>query len=266
MIKLTLPEKPAELTEAEVARLTAEFKNDSSKTVWKQDYIETALMKMSNGKCAYSEQRIGEESAYMEIEHFKHKNLYKDDVVKWGNLLPSCKKCNTVKGEWDVVSDPIVNPLVDTPKDHLFIRGFRFYERDTKGHNTILAVALNDREHFVNPRSKIALRIVDEIEAAFSHLQELTQKRARHLQTQKIKSLMEECGPEYEYSAVVSTYLLYEWYYYPEMERYLRDAGLWDTEFDGIVGRLREIAMPQQEERRDADEGADGVASHGGEK
>lgn len=244
MIKLALPKKPAELTDAEVERLTAEFKNDSKKTVWKQDYIEEALMKMSNGKCAYSEQRIGEESAYMEIEHFRHKNLYKDDVVKWGNLLPACKKCNTSKGEWDVVSKPIVNPLVDTPKTHLFVRGFRFYDRDSKGKNAIEAVALNDRLHFVNPRSKVALRIVDDIEAAFFHLKELKRKNYRHQQAQRIKSLMEECGPKYEYSAVVSTYLLYEWHYFPEMEKELRETGLWDAEFDDIVTALREIAMP----------------------
>lgn len=244
MIKLVLPKKPAELTDAEVERLTAEFKKDSKKTVWKQDYIEKALMKMSHGKCAYSEQRIGEESAYMEIEHFKHKNLYKDDVVKWGNLLPASKKCNTSKGEWDVVSKPIVNPLVDTPKTHLFVRGFRFYERDDKGGNTIKAVALNDRLHFVTPRSKVALRIVDEIEATFFHLKKLKRKDNRHQQAQRIKSLMEECGPKYEYSAVVSTYLLYEWHYFPEMESYLRESGLWDDEFDNIVATLREIAMP----------------------
>ena len=55
---------------------------------------------------------------------------------------------------------------------------------------------------------------------------------------------MEECGPEYEYSAVISTYLLYEWAIFPEMESYLRESGLWDDEFDKIKAALEEIAMP----------------------
>lgn len=173
MIKLTLPKKPEELTEVEEKRLTDEFKKDTSKSVWKQDYIEKSLLEMTNGKCAYSEQKLNSRSSYMEIEHFRHKNLYKDDVVKWGNLLPACKKCNTAKGEWDVEEKPIVNPLVDTPKNHLFVRGFRFYKRDDKGENTIKAVALNDRKHFVNPRGEMAIRIVDEIEETYKHLKTL---------------------------------------------------------------------------------------------
>ena len=244
MIKLTLPDKPKELTSEVEKRLTDEFKSNPKKTVWKQDYIETALLNMSHGKCAYSEKKLNQGSVYLEIEHFRHKDLYKDDVVKWGNLLPACKKCNTTKGAWDVEEHPIVNPLVDTPKNHLFIRGFRFYKHDDKGHDTIMAVALNDRTHFVNPRGEMAIRIVDEIESTFNHLKELVSPHHRRIAAQKIKSLMEECGPEYEYSAVISTYLLYEWAIFPEMESYLRESGLWDDEFDKIKAALEEIAMP----------------------
>lgn len=244
MIKLTLPKKPEELTEVEEKRLTDEFKKDASKSVWKQDYIEKALLEMTNGKCAYSEQKLNSRSSYMEIEHFRHKNLYKDDVVKWGNLLPACKKCNTAKGEWDVEEKPIVNPLVDTPKNHLFVRGFRFYKRDDKGENTIKAVALNDRKHFVNPRGEMAIRIVDEIEETYKHLKTLVSGYHRRIQAERIKSLMEECGPENEFSAVISTHLLYEWPIFPEMESYLRKSSLWDAEFDRIKAMLEEIAMP----------------------
>ena len=91
MIKLELPEKPKELTEEKERELVEIYKK-TQRDVWKQSYIKEALLKMSNNKCAYSEQKLNTESAYMEVEHFRHKKKYKDLVVRWGNLLPACKR------------------------------------------------------------------------------------------------------------------------------------------------------------------------------
>ena len=177
MIRLTLPEKPAELTEERETELVNEFKL-TNKAVWKKAFITEPLLKMSYGKCAYSEQKLNTESAYMHVEHFKHKDQYPDLVVKWGNLLPSCQKCNDTKHTWDVVEEPIVNPLEDTPADYLYVRAFRFYGKDKKGHNTIEAVALNDREHFVEARSTIAFKIADTIQLLYERVQEVdTEKK-----------------------------------------------------------------------------------------
>jgi 5-methylcytosine-specific restriction endonuclease McrA len=60
---------------------------------------------MSNYKCTFSEQPL----EYMEVYHFKPKTYYPDLVVRWGNLLPVCKKCNVAKGKSNV---PMVNPLI----------------------------------------------------------------------------------------------------------------------------------------------------------
>lgn len=116
MIKLELPEKPIQLTDEIEKELTEQFKKNGT-AVWNKAYIKEPLLTMSNNKCAYSEQKLGERSAYMWIDHFKHKDKYKDAVVEWGNLLPSCQKCNTTKNDWDVLIDPIVNPLTDNPGD-----------------------------------------------------------------------------------------------------------------------------------------------------
>ena len=98
MIKLTLIDKPKELTAEKEAELVAKFK-ETEAPVWQKKWIKDALLKMTNNKCAYSEQRLNECSAYMEVEHFKCKSKYRDEVVRWGNLLPSCKVCNDKKGE-----------------------------------------------------------------------------------------------------------------------------------------------------------------------
>lgn len=243
MIRLTLPEKPIELTAEREAELVNEFKL-TEKAVWKKAFITEPLLKMSNGKCAYSEQKLNSESAYMHVEHFKHKNQYPDLVVRWGNLLPSCQKCNDTKHTWDVVAEPIVNPLEDTPADHLYVRAFRFYGKDKKGDNTIEAVALNDRVHFVEARSTIAFKIADTIQSLYESVQEADTERKKRNCVNRIKSALNECGPNHVYSAVLSTYILYEFDTYVALRQFLKEQNLWDGELENIESRLRSIAMP----------------------
>lgn len=245
MIKLTLPTKPERLSQEEAA-LTQEFINSGkTKTVWKKDYITQPLLEMSHGKCAYSEIKLNQESSYMEVEHFKHKNQYPQDVVNWTNLLPSCKKCNTTKGDLDVVANPIVNPVFDYPGDHLYVCAFRFYGKDTKGENTKDAVALNDMEHFVIPRCKCAMYIVSSLEQNFELLKSADTPVKKAHRISALKSIFESCGPHAEYSAVIATYLLYEWPDYGKIRKYLVDNGYWDDEFDRLISILKSIALPK---------------------
>lgn len=246
MIKLSLIAKPAELTEEVEAQLVEEFKR-SGKAVWKKPYIEQALLKMTHNKCAYSEQLLNQESAYMEIDHFRYKDKYKDEVVRWGNLLPSCKKCNITKGNHDVLEDPIVNPLVDNPKDFLFVKCFRYYSRNhnEKGQSTIDVLALNDRVHFVNPRSNIAFLVADEIETLFGKLMLDDTDKKRRNTISRIKTTLEECCPKHVYSAVISTYILYECETYKDMESYLIQNHLWDDELEAIMEKMKSVAMPK---------------------
>ncbi|MBP5683046.1 MAG: HNH endonuclease [Bacteroidales bacterium] len=244
MIKINLIDPPYELTDEVKKQLTEKFKQDDS-PVWKKPYIEKALLEMTNGKCAYSEQLLNTKSSYMEIDHFKPKSKYKDSVVEWGNLLPSCKKCNTTKGEHDVVAEPIVNPLTDNPKDYLYVKSFKYYPRNEKGKITKEVLAINDREHFITPRSNMGFMVADDLENLFELLKTASSERKQRNNISKIKSLLESCGPKYEYSAVISTYILYEDETYKDLEQYLRANNLWDNEFETIKQTLSEIAMPK---------------------
>lgn len=244
MIKLQLPPKPAQLANEE-ERLTQEFKADKNKRVWAKDYIKEPLLKMSNNKCAYSEVAVNRESSYVEIDHFKHKNLYEDDVVKWGNLLPSCKKCNTSKGRWDVVKDPIVNPLFDNPSDHLYVECFRYYRKDLKGKNTLDAVDINNDTHFTLPRAEITFKIVAILETNYESLKLAITEQEKKKFVNKIKSALEDCGPSKEFSAVISTHILYENHILPEIENYLKDNYLWDDELEELKNAMIRIALPK---------------------
>jgi len=89
MIKLDRVPKPVELTKKLQLKLTDEFKL-TGKSVWNIGFIKTHLLRFSNNKCCYCEANIVEESKYLEVEHFHHKDTYKDEVLEWENLLPSC--------------------------------------------------------------------------------------------------------------------------------------------------------------------------------
>ncbi len=244
MIKLTLPPKPLKLAQEERA-LTQEFiDSGNKKAVWKKDYITRPLLEMTHNKCAYSEIKLNQESTYMEVEHFKHKNQYPEDVVNWNNLLPSCKKCNTTKGAVDMAIYPIVNPVFDNPCDHLYVKAFRFHHKDEKGERTIKLVALNDVEHFTKPRFACALHIINSLKNHFDTL-----KTADSINSaaciSAIKTILESCGPHSAYSAVIATYLLYECPEINTMYEYLKDNNLWDSDFENINNILKSIALPE---------------------
>lgn len=251
MIKLDLPVCPAALTPAIQSQLTKEYKS-TQKTVWKKAYIENALLAMTNNKCAYSEQLLNQESAYMEIDHFKCKEIFPDDVVTWGNLLPSCKKCNSTKGDHNVIANPIVNPLVEQPKDFLYVRAFRYYNKNKneKGRTTIDVLALNDNDHFVKPRAAIAFQIADDIETQFDHLTQAHKAQNAvkvRKSISKIKSLLTACDPRHEFSAVIATYILYEFDTYNQLETYLKNNNFWDQEFEGIKNLLLSITLEKNQ-------------------
>lgn len=244
MIKLRLPDCPAQLSEERTA-LTAEYQADNTKSVWGKPYIKKAVAAISNNKCIYSECQLNSESTYMEIDHFYPKGIYPDKVVEWGNLLPCCKKCNTTKNALDPQAIPIINPLVDTPKDYLYLLKSRYYSRNEKGKNTIDNLALNNREHFCNPRSILSLKIMEELEDLLEqsktiNWEELNTKRTRFINS--LKGIMELGQPNSAYSANNATTILED----PSFERLkslLQHHELWDVELTDLEKMINECAL-----------------------
>jgi len=244
MIKLTLARKPAKLTDELVRELTDEYKK-SGKDVWNKPFIRKAVSDMSFSKCVYSEVRFNEESKYMEVEHFYCKSVYPEKVLEWGNLLGSVKKCNVVKGDLDVVKEPIINPFEVHPREHLYMRGFRYYPRNQSeiGRRTIDCTAINDRQHFVESRAKIGLEIMERLEDYEFEMNEIQanfSSTTKHKLTRfcnKIKRLFALGNRKEEYAALVSTVILEEDETL-KLIKFLKQNNLWDTEFDDLITEL----------------------------
>ncbi|MCP4133690.1 MAG: hypothetical protein GY754_22165 [bacterium] len=82
-----------------------------------RETIQGFLFKTSYEKCAYCERRPDEGGGFLEIEHFypKKTDEFRDMAFDFDNLLPSCKQCNTVKGQnyMDEAGNEIINPYCE---------------------------------------------------------------------------------------------------------------------------------------------------------
>lgn len=241
MIKLELPVKPDRLTPEFQAAKIQEFINTSN-SVWNIDWLKEAVFNMAFGKCCYSEVRLNEESKYMEVEHFHPKVPYTDEVMQWGNLLPACKKCNTTKGPHDTIAEPIVNPFVDNPKDFFLFKNYRYSPKNEIAKRTIEVLALNDRDHFVNPRFKIGNEIIELLEYYNENVDNIDNNRKRNRYITRLKSLLGQGNRKEVYSALISTTILSDENYI-EIEKQLIERSLWDAEFKALKCELEFCAL-----------------------
>jgi 5-methylcytosine-specific restriction endonuclease McrA len=235
MIRLPTLPRPVELIDKVRKKLTAQYKADHEKTVWDKTYIKAALLEMSAGKCCYCECKLGEESKYLEVEHFHPKTLYPDEVVVWENLLPACKRCNASKRDHDTKEEPIIHPVRDNPQLHLFLKNYRLYHKTKLGQMTIAVIYLNERDRLVTPRFNIGERLIEKLD----DLLEMTYKyRSGQKNSTKdlsrivgtLRGLMLEGTRTYEYSATAATILLNEDSYL-QIKRWFIKRNLWNEEF-----------------------------------
>lgn len=247
MIKIQRIAAPAELTPQAVAAKTALFIADPTKPVWKESYIEHRLLEMSHGKCCYCECELGKESNYMEVEHFHHKDKYKDEVVIWDNLLPACRACNGNKGAHDTIADPIVNPTVDDPREHLGFHAFRYKWKTTVGKETIDSLDLNDTEKRCKPRFSVCNELISKVEDFLEAIQSVTPDsriQEKNRMRNKVRELLEACQCDREYTAMKATTIVNN-PDYASLVGEMRRRGLWTQQLDDLDAKMRDYALDQ---------------------
>jgi uncharacterized protein (TIGR02646 family) len=210
MIKITRPAAPPELDAQRVAELTQIFIDDDTKSPWKAQFIRSALLQMSSGKCAYCEARIDEESKYMEVDHYFCKSRHPTRVVEWTNLIPCCKRCNVNKGAHDVdTQGDLIDPTIDTPANHLILRNYRLSGRDEKGDRTIDILYLNETKRVVKARFDIGNVVLESLEklmvTANECILDATKNRTISQLQRGFTTLLMETLPSTQYSATAAT-------------------------------------------------------------
>ena len=245
MIKLERSAPPAELTEAKVQELTNLYMTNGS-NVWNKPYIKAALLAFSFGKCCYCECKVDEIASYMEVEHFYPKKIYPEKVVEWENLLPSCKRCNGTKTNHDTGLEPILNPTIDIPNEHLYLKAFRFYGKTELGKMTIKVVDLNDRARkLTEKRFQIGDKIAKNLEEIFETLNEDISESSR--EKNKIKNtmliLLQESQPTVEYSATSATVLFSPENHFSEIKQRMEELNIWDEELELLESTAASITL-----------------------
>ncbi|WP_342551085.1 HNH endonuclease [Lysinibacillus sp. FSL M8-0216] len=248
MIKLSRPDCPEELEKLK-DELTQEYK-DTKKTVWKRKFITVPLLKMSNDKCAFCECKLGEEGKYMQVEHFHHKNEYKDEVVDWNNLLPICIRCNSHKLDHDTYLLPIIDPTQIDPKNHLEFYKYRMLGKDDIGNLTVEVLDLNNTTEIATPRFQIGNAVLEKLEDVLEVVQNFdvdskdATEKARVIR--KVRALLKKSTSVNIYCATVATVLLTAPDYLLlklEMEK----KALWTVELQKIEDSVANIALDQRE-------------------
>ncbi|TAE20887.1 MAG: HNH endonuclease [Cytophagales bacterium] len=246
MIKLRPASAPAELTDEVVQALTDEFKQ-TGKAVWQKEFIGKALLDSSHNKCCFSECKLNEEGKYDEVEHFHPKSLYPNEVVLWSNLLPINKACNTAKSDHDTKAEPIINPYLDDPKEHLYLKDYRFIGKTELGRKTIEVVNLNDWDMWVVPRFDIGKGLYELLEALCELANDYNaglknSSRSRNNLVSRLRGLMIEGTEKKVYSATVASLLLHEEMYF-QIRGILQRHSLWDDSFISLEEQMQYCAL-----------------------
>ena len=244
MIALNRGDKPEYLSEQKALDLTKEFLNTKN-SVWSHDSIKTALMESSSEKCAYCECSLAIESNYMEVEHFEHKDKYPEKVVEWNNLLPACKRCNVAKGTHDVNDEPIINPYVLNPKDHLYFNFYRLKSLSLLGKKTIEVADLNNSDRVVSARIQIGEALAKGIESALDRFEFFIENRIagrRNKLVGSVKSLLNECQPDAQYAALSATVLTSDDDFVELIEQ-LKVELLWTEEHESLWVAAKKISL-----------------------
>jgi len=244
VIKLERPLRPPFLTDEKAAELTQQYKL-SGGSVWNNEYIKKPLLESSNNKCAYCECPLTSDSNYMEVEHFEDKKTNPDKVVLWENLLPACKKCNGAKSTHDTSAEPIVNPYLDEPRQHLAMHRFRLRGKTAKGKSTIEVVSLNHSSRLVMGRFLIGEKLAELVEIIYERLDiwiSTRSTRARNRLIGTMEGLLLECSPRSAYAASAATTLLTDPRFLAAVE-IIRTENLWTEELESLHSAASSIVL-----------------------
>ena len=255
MIKIKRINAPTQLTDKVKAQLTEEFKKDHKKAVWNKPYIRDDLLKMSQSKCCYCEELIGEGCSEMHVDHYHDKDKYPDEVIEWNNLLPSCSHCNKKKSTHDTYAEPIIDPTIYDPKEVFYIRNYRYYSYDCSpdslGKLSIGVLGINDSEEKVKLRYKIGNELCAELDKLYEIAKELsdnilTNTRKRNRILNGCENSLKLCTRSSRFGASMAT-VLQESEDYQALRELLIKYDLWDDQLEQLHNESLEICLSKKE-------------------
>ena len=205
MIRLQKAPKPG-ILETNEAAWTKEFLDtlagngmipDAIRYRYRHPEIKAALLSEACDKCIYCEQKISPG----ETDHILPVSGRPELLVAWTNLGLACKDCNTYKGAYYSETEPMLNPFIDDPTEHLLFFGPLVMSQigDQLGFRTVEQLRLH-RMQLVERRKER----IERLQALLEQWNSMPDGATKELVKNKI---LEEAGRDREYSAIVREYL-----------------------------------------------------------
>lgn len=163
--------------------------------------IRSALRVETSKKCAYCESKIAP-IAPDHVEHILSKSARPELIVEWSNLTLACPTCNGLKGDYYSDAEPLINPYVEDPEEHLLHFGPFVLTRpgSAMGERTARRLQLSRVGLIERKAERIGL-----LEHLVARWHEQTEPELRNLLEGEIR---QEAASDAEYSATVRAYLL----------------------------------------------------------
>ena len=174
--------------------------------------IKKTLFASSFYKCAFCECKPGD-SGNIEVEHFAPKSIYPDLTFDWDNLLPSCRKCNEAKTDFDTIKEPIINPSKTDPEElftynYIRICAISGCSQEQAAKNTIDVCNLNSsRLYEVRAMLiKSLTEYADELKEKLDLIEEADTPKKRKIRITKLRNYIEKIDQLLEDSSVYAGY------------------------------------------------------------
>ena len=156
--------------------------------------------------------------------------------------IGSCNVCNSKKRTLDTKKHPIVNPLVDNPKDYFYISNGRLNVKDKKNKKAIDTLTYCDLNNFDQFR-KNRLRIEDSLKERIREMLKFYTTDKDYWSTQLL-CLMKNCGRSAPYSATKATLFLTS-DDFASLKQLLIHDGRWNNDFVKAETELEFCALPK---------------------
>ena len=137
-----LREKGHEWTEEYLTGLRDRSLTKAKRFRYREPTIKEALRRETDEKCAYCEGKISHIHPG-ETDHILPISCRPDLSVEWDNLTYVCTECNRRKSSYYDEEEPLVNPYVNEPAEHLLFLGPLVMHRDDMGLRTTKWIGLS---------------------------------------------------------------------------------------------------------------------------
>lgn len=156
---------------------------------WRHASVIKKLKEIYHGKCAYSEEKLGNS---LHVMHYRPPGLYPELENEWSNLIPICPECLHALSEQYAKSESqkerppsgkvqLLNPEKDTPENHLRIEPDGImYGTTVRGQTTIRAFALNRSSLMENRKGWIA-DVREKFETIYKEFREIRKQLDENL-------------------------------------------------------------------------------------